>query len=180
MLQGERIALRPFREADFDAWYRLMAENVEVSIAGSGTWLPLTVETSRHRWHSILDASPDDRINFAVTIDDRCIGSIAIKFIDRRSQNAWLAVVLDSTQLGQGYGRDAINTLLRWAFMIENFHRISLDTWATNERAIRCYKAVGFVEEGRLREAAWVDGQRVDIVEMGVLRPEWLERQQRS
>lgn len=180
MLQGERIALRSFRESDFDSWYRLMAENVEVSLAGSGTWIPLTVEVSRQRWPSILEASPEDRINFAVTIDDRCIGSVSLKFIDRRSQNAWLGIVLDGAHLGQGYGRDTLNTLLRWAFMIENFHRISLETWSTNERAIRCYKAVGFVEEGRLREAVWVDGQRVDAVEMGVLRPEWLERQQRS
>lgn len=176
MLQGERVTLRPFREADFDAWYSLMAENVEVAIMGAGTWIPQTMEAARGRWHSILDASPDERINFAVAIDDRCIGSVALKDIDRRSQHAWLAIVLDGTRLGQGLGRDTLNTLLGWAFVIDNFHRISLETWANNERAIRCYRAVGFVDEGRMREAKWVNGQMVDVVQMGVLRREWLER----
>jgi RimJ/RimL family protein N-acetyltransferase len=29
------------------------------------------------------------------------------------------------------------------------------------------------VEEGRLREQAWLDGRFVDMVYMGVLREEW-------
>ena len=31
MLKGEYVALRPLTGADFEPWYRLMAENVEVS-----------------------------------------------------------------------------------------------------------------------------------------------------
>lgn len=38
---------------------------------------------------------------------------------------------------------------------------------------LRCYRAVGFVEEGRLREAAWVEGGYEDMVVMSVLRSEW-------
>jgi RimJ/RimL family protein N-acetyltransferase len=180
MLQGERVALRPFREEDFDTWYHLMASDVEVSLGGAGTWVPYTAEAARRRWHMVLDASPNEEMYFAVEADGRCIGSTSLKHIDRRSQHAWLSIVLNGAQLGQGYGRDALRTLLRWAFVIENFHRISLETWATNERALRCYRAVGFVEEGRMREAAWVAGQRVDVVQMGVLRPEWLEGHARS
>jgi RimJ/RimL family protein N-acetyltransferase len=178
MLQGERIILRPFREDDFDAWYRLTAFNVEVCVNGNGTWMPQTIEAARARWRSLYEAFPsDERINFAVESDGRFIGTVALKHIDRRSQHAWLAIMLDGEQLGRGYGRDVLRTLLRWAFVIENFHRISLETWATNERALRCYQAVGFVEEGRMREAAWIAGHYVDVVQMGVLRHEWLESQ---
>ena len=44
---------------------------------------------------------------------------------------------------------------------------------ATNERAIRCYRACGFVEEGRLRQHDYSDGAYVDVVAMGILRDEW-------
>ena len=47
---------------------------------------------------------------------------------------------------------------------------------APNERAIRSYRACGFIEEGRLREHVWGDGQRIDLVYMGVLRSEWQSR----
>ncbi len=44
---------------------------------------------------------------------------------------------------------------------------------AANGRAIRAYKACGFVEEGRMREHVWLGGRYVDNVLMGVLRGEW-------
>jgi diamine N-acetyltransferase len=174
MARGDLVRLRPLREADFDGWYRLMAENVEVSLMGAGRWLPYTIETARKRWDDLLLASPDERLTFAIDVDDSFIGTIALKHINRHSQHAWLSIVLDGSRLGQGYGRDAVRVLLRWAFTLENFRRVSLETWATNERAIRAYRAAGFVEEGRMREMVWVDGQYVDVVQMGVLRDEWL------
>jgi len=52
----------------------------------------------------------------------------------------------------------------------------SLTTHAKNERAIRCYLACGFVEEGRPRKAAWIEGEYTDLVEMSILREEWQAR----
>ena len=42
-----------------------------------------------------------------------------------------------------------------------------------NERAYRCYKACGFVEEGRRREQVWSNGRYDDYIEMGLLDREW-------
>jgi RimJ/RimL family protein N-acetyltransferase len=44
-----------------------------------------------------------------------------------------------------------------------------------NERAIRCYRACGFVEEGRQRKAKWLAGRYIDWVSMAILREEWEE-----
>ncbi|HLV78687.1 MAG TPA: GNAT family protein, partial [Chthonomonadaceae bacterium] len=74
---------------------------------------------------------------------------------------------------GRGYGRDAIRVLLDYAFRLRNFRKVWLMTCSTNERAIRCYRACGFVEEGRKRAHLWSDGQYVDEVHMGILRDEW-------
>jgi diamine N-acetyltransferase len=175
MLRGEKVILRPLRDEDFDMWYRLMAENIEVSVLAASVWIPYTVEAARKLWQSMLTAAEDERLWFAVEAEGAFIGSVSLKDIDRRSQHAWLSIVLDGTRLGQGYGRDSLRTLLRWAFTIENFRRISLEVFSTNERALRAYRAVGFVEEGRMREVTWVDGQYVDMIQMGILRRDWLE-----
>lgn len=177
MLHGEHVVLRPLRDDDFVAWYTMMAYDVQNSLLGAGDWVPLTAEAARARFQGLLHTPPDERISFAIDLDGACIGTMALKDIDRRSQHAWLAIVLDGSQQGRGYGRDAIRTLLEWAFDIQNFRRISLETWATNERALRCYLAVGFIEEGRMREVIWVDRGYVDVVQMGVLRSEWRARQ---
>ena len=44
---------------------------------------------------------------------------------------------------------------------------------AINERALRAYRACGFVEEGRLCQHAWGDGQYLELVTMGILRRKW-------
>ena len=65
--------------------------------------------------------------------------------------------------------------LLDYAFRIRNFRRVWLEVHAANERAIRSYKACGFVEEGRMRGHVWLAGRYVDKVIMGVMREEWRE-----
>ena len=64
--------------------------------------------------------------------------------------------------------------LLHFGFHYLGARRIALTTHARNERAIRCYLACGFVEEGRPRQVLWIEGEYVDLVEMSILRNEWL------
>ena len=52
---------------------------------------------------------------------------------------------------------------------------MDLRVLAYNERAIRCYLSCGFVEEGRERESALVDGERYDDLIMGVLAHEYAD-----
>ena len=69
--------------------------------------------------------------------------------------------------------REAVTLLRDYAFTHRNCHHIMLTTMASNERAIRAYRACGFVAEGRLREHAWSDGRWQDEIVMGILRNEW-------
>jgi RimJ/RimL family protein N-acetyltransferase len=87
---------------------------------------------------------------------------------DRRSGVSAFGIgIYDPTFLGQGYGREAIGLMLDWAFQIQNYQKIWLDTWATNQRAIRCYHSLGFVEEGRLRDRVRLPcGDYVDDISM--------------
>ncbi len=64
--------------------------------------------------------------------------------------------------------------MLDYAFRLRNMRRVFLTVNDNNERAIRAYRACGFVEEGRLREHVWSNGAYIDLVYMGVLRAEWV------
>lgn len=72
---------------------------------------------------------------------------------------------------GKGYGTRAVKLALDYAWGVLNLHRLSLQVLAHNERAIVSYLRAGFVAEGRLREAAFIDGQWRDVVAMGALKP---------
>ena len=79
----------------------------------------------------------------------------------------------DKSYWGKGYGREAINLLLQYAFQYRNQHKVWLRVNENNKRAINSYRACGFVEEGRQRSHVWSDGRYVDLILMGVLREEW-------
>ena len=69
----------------------------------------------------------------------------------------------------RGYGTDATRLVRDFAFGPLGLRRLSLDVDAANERARRVYRRLGFVEEGRRREARLVDGEWHDVIDMALL-----------
>jgi len=71
---------------------------------------------------------------------------------------------------GKGIGPEAIRLLTRFGFDDLNLHRIYLHVFATNKAAVRAYQKCGFVTEGTLRDAVYIDGSWVDLIAMGLLK----------
>jgi RimJ/RimL family protein N-acetyltransferase len=74
---------------------------------------------------------------------------------------------------GRGYGGEAIDWALDQAFLTFNLHRVTLHCFGYNTRAQRTYRRLGFVEEGREREALWFQRQYWDSITFGMLESEW-------
>ena len=73
---------------------------------------------------------------------------------------------------GRGLGREVTRLVLAWAFDVLGVHRVELQALASNSRAINCYLACGFRQEGVRREAElYPDGWK-DFIMMGILRSE--------
>lgn len=110
--------------------------------------------------------------------DDRVIGNIELDGIDWSARHGWVGIGVGEREFwGKGYGTDAMQVLLRYAFEELNLNRVNLNVFEYNERAQKSYLKCGFVEEGRARKSMLRDGKRWDIVFMGVLRDEWRARQ---
>jgi RimJ/RimL family protein N-acetyltransferase len=68
---------------------------------------------------------------------------------------------------GKGIGTALLETLIDWATANPLIEKIGLAVFANNERAIRLYRRLGFVEEGRRpREVKLGPGQYVDDILM--------------
>ncbi|KAH8680214.1 acyl-CoA N-acyltransferase [Ilyonectria robusta] len=89
------------------------------------------------------------------------------------SRSTSLGIMLATPYQDQGYGKEAINWALDWAFRYGGYHRVGLTTLSYNERALHLYKQLGFVEEGRSRETYWHDRKWYDLVGFGILENEW-------
>ncbi|KOS29314.1 acetyltransferase [Bacillus anthracis] len=68
----------------------------------------------------------------------------------------------------QGIGTKLIEFLIRWAKEQNGLEKICLGVVSVNDRAIKVYKRMGFVEEGRQRkQIKYEDGSYGDDVLMG-------------
>ncbi|MBO4779151.1 MAG: GNAT family N-acetyltransferase [Selenomonadaceae bacterium] len=75
---------------------------------------------------------------------------------------------------GLGYGREALNLLLKWTFEFKKFHRVWIDCKEYNSIALNLYESLGFVREGVLREIIFTDGVWENLIVFGMLDREFL------
>ena len=111
--------------------------------------------------------------------DDRLLGDIGLYVVNWSGRDAFVGLGIGERDFwGKGYGTEAMNLVLQYGFLEVNLRRVTLTVFEYNPRAIRSYEKVGFQHEGRLRKLLHRDGQRYDELFMGILREEWLERNQ--
>jgi len=109
------------------------------------------------------------------------IGFIYIDRINYTAGHAWMGIGIgERAYWGKGYGTDAIELILDYSFFKLNLHRISLDVYEYNPRAIHTYEKLGFKFEGRKRQALSRDGHRWDVIYMGMLIEEWTSNKQKK
>lgn len=86
-----------------------------------------------------------------------------------------LGITLAAPHQDKGYGTEAINWALDWAFRHANMHSVNLGSVEYNTRAHRCYEKCGFKIEGRRRQCCWHNRRWYDNLFFGILETEWEE-----
>ena len=102
------------------------------------------------------------------------VGSCSLANLDTANAAATFHLLIGEPDWrGRGLGREATALVAAFAFEQLGLERLALTVFSFNEAAIRCYRAVGYREEGRAREAIARDGRRWDEIHMGLLAREW-------
>lgn len=190
MIPGERIRLRPMERADLPRFVKWFGDP---EVRDGLTLIAPVGEAQEERWFDnnlsrpvtqqawAIDAQmPAAGTGFVAPASEpnwTHIGSCGFHDVDWRNRSGELGIVLgDKGQWGKGYGTDATRTVAGWGFGELNLHRIFLQVYDDNARAIRCYEKAGFKNEGRLRESNFHQGRYRDTWLMSILRSEWESR----
>ena len=118
-----------------------------------------------------LEPPAGDPALFAIEVDGAVAGAIQYaEESDPQYRSAGIDLFLGTDWQGRGLGREAIATLVRHLFAERGHHRLTIDPALANERAIRCYEAVGFRRVGVLRQyeraadGTWRDGLLLELL----------------
>ena len=166
-LHGPRVRLDPLGPEHFAAVCPGLADGEMLRLTGTrGTF---TEEGGRAHLERI--GAADDRADWAII--DRAgggfVGEIVLNELDEENASMNVRIALAPGLPGRGYGTEAMTVVLDHAFEAIGLHRVQLDVYAFNPRAIRSYEKAGFTVEGRQRDTLYWDGEWTDSVLMSVL-----------
>ena len=136
--------------------------------------MPQSLERMTAEFDAQAQSGGRDGPSFAIEIDGVLIGQCALFNFEKVARTAEIGITIgDKAYWGQGLGKESIELLIDYGFRQLNLHKIHLKVHAANQRAIRAYKACGFMDEGCLRAHVWSNGNYDDLCLMGILRSEW-------
>lgn len=172
MLQAGNVILTPLIASDSESLYRWINNRELVHLNSS--YRPVSEDQHRKWFESIQQCK--EVVIFAIRLMDsnKLIGSCQLHNINHVHQNAELQIRIgEQAEQAKGYGTKALKLLLNFAFSDLNLHRVYLHVFVTNKQAIHAYTKAGFKQEGQLRDAAFINGQLIDVQVMGILRNEF-------
>ncbi|MCW5875675.1 MAG: GNAT family N-acetyltransferase [Anaerolineales bacterium] len=175
MIVGKGIRLRAIERDDLPTLVTWMNDpDVRDNLAA---YLPMSM-ADEERWFERLPERPREQQPWAIDIQRgsswKLIGSCGFHDVAWRERSSEIGIMIGAKrEWNKGYGTQAVALLVKFGFETLNLHRISLHVYEDNARAIRAYEKVGFVLEGRLRDAQYSDGVYKDVLQMSILRPEW-------
>jgi RimJ/RimL family protein N-acetyltransferase len=163
------VQLVPLAEGHAEASLRWVSDP---EIAGA---IGLEREPSEESTREFIErARTDDSIAaFAIIAGGEHVGNVVLDVINPRLGTARFSIYLGEAEArGRGVGRAAAEQVLEHAFGPLGLHKVWLTVHARNEPAIRAYEACGFRVEGTLRDEFILDGERLDVLRMGILAGE--------
>jgi RimJ/RimL family protein N-acetyltransferase len=109
--------------------------------------------------------------------DERLLGFTCIEWVSWTTGSAHFNIGIGNPQdRRRGYGSEALQMMLRYAFNELNLYRLSVFFSGDNQEALRFFQKHGFSEEARLRQALQRDGCFWDVLHLGLLSTEWQAR----
>jgi ribosomal-protein-alanine N-acetyltransferase len=166
MLQTERLDLREFVAADFDAVHAYASDPLVTRFT---SWGPNTLEETHEFFaRTFKDNQETPRRNFIFGIVERAsrelFGSCGIAACDATGQHFTFGYCLHRDWWGQGFGSEAATALVEFGFEELEAHRLWAHVFVGNTASARILEGLGFREEGVALQSAYVRNAWHDVI----------------
>ncbi|MBE3144293.1 MAG: GNAT family N-acetyltransferase [Planctomycetes bacterium] len=170
-ITGDRIVLRPLNKADIENRVRWFNDpDVRKTLIVSEQFeLGKTI-----RWFEKIQAD-DSRVELIIeTPQNTAVGVVGLAGIDSTHRTAEIYIVIGQKELwGKGVMLEAECLLIDWAFNSRGLEKIWAEARLDNIASVITMKKIGFQIEGTLRCDKIVDGRRIDVLRLGLLKNEF-------
>ncbi len=158
------MLLRAVEEADNQLLLSLINDPDTEMMLGGSSW-PVS-EAEQLKWFEHQERSRDVlRCIVALKEDGKAIGTIILSDIDQKNATGHIHIKMSKDGgRGKGYGTDAVNTMVQYAFEELRLNCIYANILSYNEASIKLFERCGFKRDGVLRQRVYKKGQFIDLL----------------
>lgn len=179
LFEGEHICLGPIdHEKDAEIESRWTHDASYLRLISLDPALPASPARIKKRYEAIEKDQEENKNLFYFSLrmrsDDRLIGFARLHWIEWSNGTGFVQLGIgDPNDRGHGYGSEALQLLLQYAFDELNLYRLTALIPEYNVIALHVFSKAGFVEEVRRRQSVNRDGRHWDLIHLGILHEEW-------
>lgn len=171
-LRGDTVTLHAPTDED--------AAFVAAALDDPEVWQPMDrvrPTTAAEQADRLADCRDDeDTTAFVVRADRDRVGFVELEVLNPHWRNAALTYWVAPDAQGEGYGTDAVETVVDYAVDHLGIHKLLAMTFEPNEASQRLLETVGFEREAEFRSEVYLGGEYHDLYGYGLLADEWRER----
>jgi len=168
-LESEAVSLRTIEEADLEFLRDTVNDPaVRYYLGARG---PYNMEQEREFFENVI--SDDEDLNLLVCADGEPAGTVGLHPLDPTHGSGEIGIFLAEDYWGRGLGTEAARLVTDYAFRERGHHRVTARVIQGNQASTRVWEKLGFRHEATMREAAFRDGEYVDVRWYAILEREW-------
>ncbi|WP_373485321.1 GNAT family N-acetyltransferase [Acetobacterium malicum] len=159
-----KTKLRKWKMEDAQQLSEMLNNQKILANLRDGLPFPYTIDDAKEYIQAMLDADQDQTFAYAITDEERVIGSIGVFRKDNiHFQTAELGYYIAEPDWGQGHGTRAVKQIGELIFETTDIIRIFAEPFARNLGSCRILEKAGFQLEGILRKNALKNGRTEDM-----------------
>ena len=164
MIITDRMYIRDAQETDIKAIMEMEKHKDNRNFIWQGTYDEHKSEIEKDDYMLLIFKQKDN---------DETVG-FALIFLDNKSERFELRRIA-VTKKGEGYGREALTALIKYAFEELKINRFWLDVYPDNHKGIMLYEGIGMHKDGVLRQNYKSERGYLDMIIYSILKNEYFQ-----
>jgi ribosomal-protein-alanine N-acetyltransferase len=175
VLETPRLVLREIAMDDAPALFAIYEDREHMRWYGIEPFPDLGAVEARIKTLVELRRQANPGTPWAITTqgDGAFIGTCGLFGWNRTWRKCSVGYEIAKSAQGHGYMHEALTAALSWGFQSMAVNRIDAQVHPNNVRSVKLLQRLHFVEEGRLRQAAYWGNQFHDMLQFSMLREDW-------
>lgn len=177
---NDDLVLRSWKIGDADELFHLINTNRD-HLSAWLPWVPSVKEVKDSEnfiTTSLENFKAAKGLELGIFYKDVLVGCIGLHELNTLHHKTSIGYWLGSQSQGKGLMTLAVQALIDYSFLTYNFNRVEIRAATENKKSRAIPERLGFVQEGTLRQAEFVENRYLDIVVYSVIKKDWEQRQE--